>query len=57
MFRAYVVSCGRGVAIGCVGGRNKILACCNLISFGEALNLISNFCGDEICWRLDFGYG
>ena len=35
----------------CWGG-NRILACCkaSLISYGEALNLILNSCGDKICW-------
>ena len=47
MFRACVGSCGGDVAFGCVGGGNRILDCCkaSLISFGEALNLILNFCG------------
>ena len=56
VFKACVGSCGGGVAIGCVGGKNRILTFCkaSLISFGEALNLIINSCEDRICWVVGF---
>lgn len=49
-------SCGGGVAIRCIGGGNKFLACCKvyLISFREALNLILNYHGDKMCWVVGF---
>ena len=42
--------------MGCIGGGNRILACCKVSStcFGEALNSILNFCGDEIYWVFGF---
>ena len=39
------------MAIGCVGGGNRILGCCktSFVSFGEILSLILNSCEDKIC--------
>ena len=44
------------MAIGCVGGGNRILACykASLITFGEALNLIWNPSRDKIFWVVGF---
>ena len=43
VFRACIGFWGGGVAIGCIGIGNKILACCkaSLVNFGKAFN--SNF--------------
>ena len=59
MFKACTRSCGGGLAIGCFGCGNKILACCtaSLIGFGEALNLILNSIGDKKFWSLGSGFG